>query len=1576
MKKDILKIAGVKSEKEFYKKYPTEAAFMKAHKKEFKKAAMGAAMVNDQLTQLTDFSNPPQAQAGKALWHAEWDQHPDMDYQPAYNETIERDLPGGSDQPQPVTKQTPTAAKPAAKGNVNVSVVDFMNSKGLKSDFNTRKGLAQQYGIKDYKGTAEQNMQLLSQLKGKASASKKAEAPKKTETTAPKTTETGAPKKTAAAAQAKPKPKLSKAEQYIADDPYFFAEESDPEWIKQLDSPFSGLRNLGARVVLDRDPKAALKLAAMGALGGLGKMILQKTEELYPYNPNQIGAPPPKQISNYPNAPRQIGGRPTPTGWSTESGMRSGQYPMREDGGDIPMAYDGLQIDPMTGQVISPRGMVSMDDTQALGMQDYGAKGLGAVGNKSNGLSNLKGMFSTESPNNVWGGIQNIVQGGLQYKEDRNNYLRANQWGKIAGLVGQSRKDERVKDKYLTLEDMKFNQDQFFPSRGTGYGILESAQDGMQIGGNPTEIQNMYTNEDTIYSDLGYEPLQDSVKQYQFGGLFPNWKTDATQFGAQNAGGLGGIAGGLLGGGSGQASGTSTMLSGFGQLAGTAFGGPLGGVIGSAAGGLLGGVFGAAEEKKMKQAQDQITSLGGTQSVFNFQNQHHGIFQNGGSVVDYMNANNMNSSYNSRKKMYKNLFDEEFSGTAEQNTKLLQHLRSSSNKTASSSKSQSSKKSTKAIGEQTFGPLPAKKQTGVYDVTAFPENRNLESGVIVDKNTNNAYVLQGNKIVNSFPVLTGQARDSNINEGYNYVENHPEGRATPTGSYMMNPAANLYGEPGFRLNPIAAFDQSAPRARNLAEHITYNPSERDKYYDMPGDKRNRSHGCVNCRKSDISQLTSMFPKGDTTMVIDTRNALDQNFLSNIPQKEHGGWVSHDWQPQVITQFGGYDMKDLLKDDETMNTLRAGGHLSYYTPPSEEAMQTYAMGGDVQVDGRGELEVQGYNPVTAASGANGNIGITRGPSHDNGGFNVQRGGNVVEVEGGETALYQADHGASIDPQTGGPQQNFLILGDMKTGGLGKLVGQNANESTLKKITKGKKIEDMKFKKLGNNVAKLTGNLNKKENKFLDLTDSDDRLKQSTARVGLEGIGMQYEDLDNIQNDLMNYQEAYHSAAKDHGYDDTPEFLKDLKQGKIEDNMAKFGAKMETAQFGLGMFANEQWNPQPIAQPTVQQPVVQKPKAAPSAYRAYASEPTETTNLANVSDTDLKDLYAKAEAQGRGKAVLAFQKAFHAKYPELARSIIGEEKYGVTNFGKSKNLTKADLRSNEDGIFRERTKRYMAAIRQAQKVPGPEIGKKTIPTPPNITAKVPNISTPQQVTPVKDKTKLADLYNMFSPYFKRSIKNPLDPRQLAGEFYNLSHNQLEGVKAQGFQPYLETPYSVSFQDQMNANQADFNAMERQLGGNPSALASLAAQKYAANSGVLGQQSRANQELQMGAYNRNRAALNDSWLKNLAIYDQQADRNARAKSLTKAQDYESLRSMGDKLARARNEELAANVQDNMNPNFTWGPKGRIYSTGMANFEIPQVATADPEFLKQYSDYLEKKAGKSTKVKNGGIVKEYKKL
>jgi hypothetical protein len=54
MKAEILKIAGVKSEKEFYKKFPTEESFIKIHGKALKKAQIGAMIQGNQSSQ----SNP------------------------------------------------------------------------------------------------------------------------------------------------------------------------------------------------------------------------------------------------------------------------------------------------------------------------------------------------------------------------------------------------------------------------------------------------------------------------------------------------------------------------------------------------------------------------------------------------------------------------------------------------------------------------------------------------------------------------------------------------------------------------------------------------------------------------------------------------------------------------------------------------------------------------------------------------------------------------------------------------------------------------------------------------------------------------------------------------------------------------------------------------------------------------------------------------------------------------------------------------------------------------------------------------------------------------------------------------------------------------------------------------------------------------------------------------------------------------------------------------------------------------------------------------------------------------------
>ena len=250
--------------------------------------------------------------------------------------------------------------------------------------------------------------------------------------------------------------------------------------------------------------------------------------------------------------------------------------------------------------------------------------------------------------------------------------------------------------------------------------------------------------------------------------------------------------------------------------------------------------------------------------------------------------------------------------------------------------------------------------------------------------------------------------------------------------------------------------------------------------------------------------------------------------------------------------------------------------------------------------------------------------------------------------------------------------------------------------------------------------------------------------------------------------------------------------------------------------------------------------------------------------------------------------------------------------------------------------------------------------------------------------KDKKKFdyMKVLRELQPYLIPSNQEPLDPNQLSGEMLALANNQLQPVQAQQYTPQLETPYSVSFQDQMNANQADFNAMQRQYGYNPAAASQLAAQKYAANSAILGQQARANQEMQMGAYNRNRGVLNDSTIKNLAILDQQYQRQEQAKSNTKMQAQVALNSIADKIAKNKLENKTLGVMENMY-NYRFGPKGRAYNVNAPyefNMEGSQASSGMPTLPEGYEYSTEIRQKKKTKgdsdARNGSIVKAIKNL
>ena len=212
---------------------------------------------------------------------------------------------------------------------------------------------------------------------------------------------------------------------------------------------------------------------------------------------------------------------------------------------------------------------------------------------------------------------------------------------------------------------------------------------------------------------------------------------------------------------------------------------------------------------------------------------------------------------------------------------------------------------------------------------------------------------------------------------------------------------------------------------------------------------------------------------------------------------------------------------------------------------------------------------------------------------------------------------------------------------------------------------------------------------------------------------------------------------------------------------------------------------------------------------------------------------------------------------------------------------------------------------------------------------------------------------------------------------GEMLALSQNQLEPVQAQLFQPELSAPYEVSLQDILNENEATFRAQQRLVGYNPAFQSQLAAQKYSANQKVLGEQVRMNQAMSDQAYKETRDLLNQAKPQNLGILDQQYQRQAQARSATKATAQEALNSIASKYAQNKLENRTLQAYENMY-NYRFDPNFRAMNMNpLADFQA-MIESASPADLQDYTKIIDQKtkAAKSKTARNGSIVKALKNI
>ena len=1339
MKDQILKIAKVKSEKEFYKKYPTEAAFMKAHGKAFKKAAMGAKMVETQLDQLTDFGNPPMAQVGTMI--------------------------GGNN----------------------------LNPKLKPVGFNDLM-------------------------------------------TGAKATNAG----------------ISKEEQMRQDNLAALEAKNAPD--QEVDGGFA--KTLAG---------VAGQFLGEGGDGDVGDIvndlpIHRYGGDLYKY---------------------QGGGGLTSLGNSIGSAFQG-------QGG----LGSGL-VDMFSGTKGTGKGLI--DASQAM------FKGVGLKG----GLKTLGTSAGLKTAGKAAGvGILNaapqILQGIGQIKEQKQAIKQADQTAQISNVTALAAESQPQlqKRRYARPEDSLVQPGQLGNPQGAGTNFL--AQNGRSIGGNPTEIQNTYSNPLDIYSDLGFTPLNDNiVKQYQVGGKvkfdpstykrrpdaessdiksssnlllsagaggansndFSNYSTtinkyanmgnDTSYMSTRNtpAGieeffhntnqgnpisqlrrgkefinlspdqvnaykqkvltGTGGFEqGGNLPtaefGDYFQDSGQASIGKGVGTAVGSIFG-PIGGMIGGALGGVAGNLLGGAKDAN-QLANFQDTTKKNTeraawaQGAQNIQSTYSSFMEDGGWVSNDWQPQTITK-----------------------------------------------------FGEYNMNQLLAPP--------------------------NDADMLRAGGHLKEYTPPSAEAMFTDRAQYGKWVKrtNDPGVEVAPTGGAMANP----------RLSDIKAYTQMNATDTNRNGRSNYNQDftsaqyTKD-YYDNQPSQEVYSYGRDNGNK--FSEFIRMATEGQPAVNELHRTEERRPFLNLIGKK------------QIMDRYDMLNEKKAQGYMQQMNNAMPGG-LPGYTAPNMEYGGQLAMGGDLQVH-RGTAETMSYNPYLPGDGE---TVMFRGPSHDNGGIPVSYGQNGVEVEGGEPA---------IKLQDGGQEENLVVFGNMVIPkyGVAEIGDDKAKGKKFKNYIADLSRTEAKQNKIIDKSTKLVNSI-KNDNPF-------DQLTMNASRANLLGANMKLKDIADKKQRAAVVQNAILDTAKEFGVESDG-----LAKGKIkaikDPLIGKNGLKLKKAQSGDKVVT---WHP--------------------DWDDVYNNDAPDVLNAADIEM--IKRGMSKPGFMGEGATDLQ-EVVVTAKRPKLKGPL--------------------DIIPMETNL---------------RKLPLPPVtfsGK------------------PLDLQMAKGKKKKGKfdwemlaktLASGLGDYFRPSTNNPLDGSQLMGEMYALGNNQQDPVYAQTYQPMLDNVYDISLQDQINSIDSQARAAIRAAGDNPSAQAYIMSQAAELKNKTLGEQMRINQANRAQVFQGNRAAINDSVLKNIGILDNQQVRQSTAKSRTKEQAIEALNSISDKIARNKLETRNINTMENLY-GYRFGQNDRVYNANNPYFfNSPIVGSMNVGGLSEYekakaiTNAYEKKTkglGKE-ESRNGSIVKALKNI
>jgi hypothetical protein len=233
------------------------------------------------------------------------------------------------------------------------------------------------------------------------------------------------------------------------------------------------------------------------------------------------------------------------------------------------------------------------------------------------------------------GPVGKVIEGIQQLKEEKKALQRAQQSQAVSDVMLQASRTrpEQTQRRYVRPEDVTNTGEEFFPIYGVGTNVL--AKNGKTIGGIPGEITNTFAP-NTIYDNLGYEPLSDSERYKQFinGGKLTKAQDGLTSF--AEAGG-GDFASNLITSIGGENAG-GNIGGTIGKAAGTAIGGPVGGMIGQVGGQLIGSLINRKPQKTkaaQKATQKNIQTMALQQGIQGVQGANTSFMKNGGEASEY-----------------------------------------------------------------------------------------------------------------------------------------------------------------------------------------------------------------------------------------------------------------------------------------------------------------------------------------------------------------------------------------------------------------------------------------------------------------------------------------------------------------------------------------------------------------------------------------------------------------------------------------------------------------------------------------------------------------------------------------------------------------------------------------------------------------------------------------------------------------------------------------------------------------------------------------------------------------------------